>query len=205
MNVFDSTEALAMDKTRPIIEQLDQLDPWMSADYHSYKELKNGNTDVSRTEDIIAMHNKYVKPGDYFVFLGDICESEFFDQDKTKILEYVKKCFNRLNGIKVLITGNNDTAKDDSFYKELGFVEIYKDMVETEDYVISHKPIPNKGKLNIHGHIHGSKEYWGMDAANHIDAYFGLYGQPVKLSFLKDYYAKGKYVGITKKDKPLDI
>lgn len=173
------------------------IDPWVSSDYHLLKELKYGNKDLRRTNDIIAMHNKFVKPNDVFLFLGDISESEFFDQDKEKIMNELIKYCNRLNGIKILLTGNNDTI-DIDVYKQMGFKEIYTEAVATQNYIFSHHPVPTANKLNLHGHIHGTKEYWNMNAEKHIDVYFGLYGQPVKLSYLNKYYLDGKYQGISK-------
>ena len=32
-----------------------------------------------------------------------------------------------------------------------------------------------------------------MDAKNHLDSYYGLYGKPMKLSELVEYYNSGKY------------
>ena len=144
------------------------------------------------------MHNKYVKENDYFVFLGDISEQEFFDESRPEYLEYRKKLYEmckRLNGKKIMITGNNDTGTD-NYYKKLGFIEVIREPVLLGRHVLSHEPIKtDKGILNIHGHIHGSKEYWNIDYKDHIDAYYGIYGHPVKLSYLDNYYESGKYTG----------
>lgn len=166
-----------------------KIDPWISCDYHLLKELLHGGSEESteRSESIIEMHNAVVKPNDDFLFLGDISESEFFDNKKcvnSWIFEKLKSCCKRLNGRKIIIIGNNDTGPDD-FYKQCGFTEIHHDPIITNKYIFSHGPVNTiSNKLNIHGHIHGNKRYWGIDYHNHIDAYYALWGSPVKLSQL---------------------
>lgn len=186
-------------KSSRIIDQIENIDPWISTDYHLLEEyLKGSSNDTERSEEIIRMHNKYVKENDYFVFLGDISEQEFFDESRPEYLEYRKKLYEmckRLNGKKIIITGNNDTGTD-NYYKKLGFIEVIREPVLLGRHVLSHEPIKtDKGILNIHGHIHGSKEYWNIDYKDHIDAYYGIYGHPVKLSYLDNYYESGKYTG----------
>lgn len=173
----------------PIFLYGSKIDPWISTDYHLLKELLHGGSEdnTERTEKIIEMHNKVVKPNDEFLFLGDISESELFDNKKyvnSWIFEKLKECCNRLNGRKILLIGNNDTGPDE-FYKECGFKEIYHDPIITDKFIFSHGPINTiSNKLNVHGHIHGNKRYWNIDFHNHIDAYYGLWGSPVKLSYL---------------------
>jgi hypothetical protein len=79
----------------------------------------------------------------------------------------------------------------------MGFEEVYDKPILGKKYLFSHEPqIMNnypKDILNIHGHIHGSKKYWDMDAERHLDAYYGLYGKPMRLSELVKYYNSGKY------------
>ena len=173
----------------PIFTYGTKIDPWISSDYHLLKELLHGGSkdNTERTEKIIEMHNKLVKPDDEFLFLGDISESEFFDNKQyvnSWIFDKLKNCCKRLNGRKILLIGNNDTGSDE-FYKECGFKEIYHDPIITDKFIFSHGPINTiSNKLNIHGHIHGNKHYWNIDFHNHIDAYYGLWGSPVKLSYL---------------------
>ena len=182
-----------------LVDLVETDDAWISSDYHLLAEmLKGTGKNISRSEEIIRMHNKYVKPDDLFFFLGDISEQEFFDINDSKNKEITEILINlckSLNGKKIMITGNNDTAPD-SFYKKLGFIEIYREPILLERHVFSHEPIDTEeGILNVHGHIHGSKEYWNVDFKDHIDAYYGIYGHPVKLSYLDDFYNSGKYKG----------
>lgn len=172
-------------------------DPFISADYHLLKEIRHGKNDISRTIDIIKMHNSIVKPSDCFLFLGDISESEIFDRDSLIVKRELIKLCNQLNGNKIILRGNNDTGDDELYYK-MGFKKIInKESAIKDNIIFSHKPVEVKDDkmLNVHGHIHGSREYWNIDYKNHIDAYFGLYGRPMKLSELITYYNENKYTG----------
>jgi len=205
MKVLEPTSS-KINTTNRLIDTVEDVDPWISCDYHLLGELMKGSgADISRSQEIIKMHNKYVKPNDLFLFLGDISEEEYYDiknkenEDRLNLL--IKLC-KQLNGKKIILIGNND-AGTDSFYKKLGFIEIIREPVLLGRHVFSHEPIEtDEGILNVHGHIHGSKCYWNVDYQDHIDAYYGLYGHPVKLSFLDDYYNNGKYTGCKTVIKP---
>jgi calcineurin-like phosphoesterase family protein len=99
-------------------------------------------------ETMIANWNSVVGKDDTVYHLGDFA---FGKGSQEKIAEYVS----RLNGYIVLIKGNHD-RKTFSWYVKAGFYDIiggeywqYKPGV-----IFSHRPQPNKGQLNIHGHIH---------------------------------------------------
>ena len=179
-----------------LIENLEDKDPWICCDYHLLKELKHGTTDTSRTQKLIKMHNSLIKPNDLVLFLGDITESEYFDQNNIKIIKQVSYLTKKLNGHMVMIIGNNDTGPID-IYLKMGFKEVYDKPLLGKKYLFSHEPqiMDNYPKdiLNIHGHIHGSKKYYDMNAERHLDAYYGLYGKPMRLSELVKYYNSGKY------------
>lgn len=178
-----------------LIQNIEEKDPWVCADYHLLKELKHGSTDISRTENIIKMHNSLIKPNDLVLFLGDITEEEYFDLNIIKYIKQVSVFVKKLNGHKIMIKGNNDSGTNEMYLK-MGFEEVYDKPILGKKYLFSHEPqimtkYPNI--LNVHGHIHGSKKYFEMDAENHIDCYYGLYGKPMKLSDLVNYYESGKY------------
>lgn len=180
-----------------MIYNVDKLNPYISSDYHLFKELlKGGDTEFEYTKNILTMHNSVVKPNDIFLFLGDLTESEYYDNNHPKILELVKKYANLMNGKKILLLGNNDTAPDE-FYKSCGFTEIHHDPIMTKKFIFSHGPINTiLNHINVHGHIHGNKQYWDIDFHNHIDCYFGLWGKPVRLLELTtpkkiDFYYNG--------------
>ena len=177
-----------------LISLVEKVDPWLSADYHLLKELGHGGEDIQRTLDIIKIHNSVVKPNDLFFFLGDISESEFYDRKLMNLLQKLIPLVRQLNGKKIILTGNNDTMPD-SMLKEMGFLEVYRDPIILKKHIFSHGPTQSiNGLLNVHGHIHGNKSYWNLDFRNHIDVFYGLYGHPVKLSYLDkestliDYY-----------------
>lgn len=192
LSVIEPLSSKDIDKSDTYMSDIENINPWISADYHILKEYRKGEMNSKRSEDIISMHNHVVKKDDVFLFLGDITESEYFETSSNSHLKEVISIVKRLNGHKILITGNNDTGTD-SLYKEMGFEEIYHSPIETKNFIFSHGPIKTDGKLNIHGHIHGSKEYFDIDYHNHIDCYFGLWGRPVKLSELQKFYKTGMY------------
>lgn len=182
--------------------RIEKINPWISADYHLLKELTKGDTTCERSEEIIKMHNKYVKPKDVFLFLGDLSESEIFDQNNQKYISKLIEMCNRLNGIKIMIKGNNDTGRNE-IYKKCGFVEIYDDPILLDKHVFSHGPIITYNNvINVHGHIHGSKNYWGVDPKDHIDVYYGIYGRPMKLSELDKFKTMLEYQQGCKKTNP---
>ena len=170
--------------TKSLIYNIDKKNPWVSSDYHLLKDLVKGTNDLSVTENIIAMHNKFVKPNDLFLFLGDISESEIFTQKNKAYIQKLIEVCKRLNGIKIMLKGNNDTGPNE-IYKACGFVEVYDDPILLSKCVFSHGPIiTDKGIINVHGHIHGNKNYWDIDYHDHVDVFYGLYGQPMRLNDL---------------------
>lgn len=186
-------------KKDSLMSKIEKINPWISADYHLLRDLTKGDVSCAKTEEIIKMHNKYVKPNDVFLFLGDISESEVFDQFNIKYIKKLIEMCKRLNGIKILIKGNNDIGSN-SIYKKCGFVEIYDDPIITDKHIFSHGPVTTYNKIiNVHGHIHGNKTYWDIDPKDHIDVYYGLYGKPMKLSELDKYKTMAEYQNGCKK------
>lgn len=182
---------------------IEEIDPYISSDYHLLKEIFNDIDIITKPQDlnkfklehtkqVVKLHNSIVKKGDVFLFLGDLSESEY---DTIVCLKKpLFELFKSLNGTKILIRGNNDTL-DESFYKSCGFVEIFSS-IESEHYLFTHKPVPiSSDKINIHGHIHGNNTYWDMSAENHIDVFWKTNNGPKKLSkYIEEYY-KGNHKG----------
>lgn len=99
--------------------------------------------------------------------------------------EQLSEICHSLNGHKILLKGNHCMRKGNTFWKECGFEEVYKqkemllteilgisqDYIKTDsDIILSHYPrqIPDN-KLNIHGHIHNAPldtNYYKLE--NHI-------------------------------------
>ena len=119
-------------------------------------------------------------------------------------MDYVVKQVQRLNGRKILLTGNNDTC-DNAFYKKCGFEDIFRrDRIVTDKHVFSHFPVNMRDstRINQHGHIHGSFVYYECDPENHIDAYWKLWNGPMRISELDKLYKEGKYKGRKEIAKP---
>lgn len=104
-------------------------------------------------EAIVANWNRVVGDDDVVYVLGDI-GNIFYIQN--------------LKGKKYLVKGNHDT-KDNSFYRESGFVEVYDLPVIYEDFwMLSHEPKyvnRNMPYANIYGHVHGNPNYCSV--SNH--------------------------------------
>ncbi len=188
-----------------IFNKIEELNPFVSSDYHIFKEYRKDITDINQrklrekeSKEIIDIHNSKVGKNDLFLFLGDITEEEYGkEKEYSSILEFLKSKIKLLNGKKYIILGNNDSFND-SFYKDCGFLGIIRESyIETDKYLFSHYPIaiPDYlNKINIHGHIHGSKNYWGMKYENHLDSYYKLWNGPIRFNaLLKKYneYQKG--------------
>ena len=195
------TPGAMLKKHGSIFEIAEINDAWVSADYHFGKWMrKEGNELTSCKEDeerLIELHNSRVSKDDLFLFLGDIQESEFGDERKADSLEYVKQQVQRLNGKKIMVVGNNDTC-DNVFYKECGFEEIFRrDRIITDKHVFSHFPVNMMGnsRINIHGHIHGTGNYFECNPENHIDCYWKLWNGPLHISELDQLLYDGKYSG----------
>lgn len=171
-----------------------EIDPWISSDYHLFKELRKDLIDEQQrklrqkdTLEVFELHNSKVKPNDVILFLGDLTEEEYGEDEYASVRNIIKSRSKLLNGKKYILKGNNDKF-DDKFYKDCGFIRVYnEDYIETDEFLFSHIPVKvpkDMTKLNIHGHIHGSRSYWGVDCKNKIDVYWRLWNGPIKLSQL---------------------
>lgn len=196
------------------IQLIESSDPWITSDYHIYKEFRYDNGHYAkelyrnakiRTEKMLKMHETCVGKDDVVLFLGDLSESEI--NDTPDYQEKLKLTVRNMKGIKILIKGNNDEMPD-SFYYDCGFryVHPYMDPILSQKYkvVFSHVPWDicnsklDSDWINIHGHIHGSKNYWNMDWHRHIDVFPEINDcKPMKIAELMKRYAEGRYKGKT--------
>ena len=162
-------------------------DLWISTDWHFYKNKDNTKFKINPNIDkILNNYKKCVKPNDTFIFLGDLYDARtIFD------MKLVPKIFDikSLKGHKIMIKGNHD-VNTTQFYLDLGFDEVYDKTYNIGNIVFSHEPIEvNDNEINIHGHIHFSETYWGMESTNHLDAYIEHYDfKPVKINSIIDEY-----------------
>lgn len=189
------------------LQLIESCNPWVSTDYHLFKECRYWNLNyppelkVKATRDsqlMIEMHKQYVKRNDVFLFLGDMGEAEMTKCPDVQIK--FKRTIQEMPGIKIMIKGNNDTMPTE-FYYACGFIYVSEGEIfsQANNWVFSHYPYDlEKNKLgswiNIHGHIHGSGSYWGINAKNHIDVYPKIWGiKPVKIPDILKAYSQGAY------------
>lgn len=111
--------------------------------------------------------NKALSPGDTWIYLGDLIDSEI-DEGAAEYLSLIDKIHTTK---KILLRGNNDRKPDGfyrSFFNEVGLVYVDPDT----HTVLSHCPVRNRhGFVNIHGHIHHGQPEYG-DAG----AFWQMYG-----------------------------
>lgn len=113
-------------------------------------------------EYLISSYNSIVKKQDTCYILGDIS-----GPIRSVSQEYVQNCFNRMNGIKILVLGNHDEYPL-TFYQHLNNVqEVYSNPVYIRKRIaLSHEPIEvGKSVINIHGHLHNSS----LSLSNYIN------------------------------------
>lgn len=94
---------------------------------------------------MIERWNSIVTNKDLVINLGDVF---FCGADKRR------KIMRKLNGVKILVKGNHDSATD-THYRKIGFIEVYE-RLDIGNYVLTHRPIETD-KINIHGHKHNKQ------------------------------------------------
>lgn len=71
----------------------------------------------------------------------------------------LEKIIKNLPGKKILILGNHDRSKSISWWKEVGFNEVYPyPIIYNDFFMLSHEPLYLNLEMpyvNIHGHTHG--------------------------------------------------
>ena len=106
---------------------------------HLINKMKISGQSVNKMNEIMIKNwNSVVKPEDTVYHLGD------FALTSAKRCEYF---INKLNGYKILTLGNHDKSVDRM--KELGFQEVYKNMLVYDGKVLTHVPIYIKGRVCI--------------------------------------------------------
>lgn len=133
---------------------------WIYSDTHfSDTDCKLMDPNWPSAEEQVKNINSKVRKNDMLILLGDVGEVEF-----------VKK----LNGYKVLLTGNHDRGvsnylKETNLTVENGAIVERNNRLFDEVYdgplfinsktVLSHEPVDLPFGLNIHGHDHSGKEF----------------------------------------------
>lgn len=182
----------------------------LSSDFHLLKEfiyrdketreksiISFDKSKISTRNDLFIKN--FIVPSDcVYLYLGDITESEY-SEDSDYISE-VTKCMRKIlsadierKSPRILVLGNNDCLPK-NVYKEMGFDYVVS-KIDTPQILFTHKPQPiSSDKLNIHGHIHGSRKYWDIDPKNHIDVYFDQFDKkPHTLKEYLKFFKEGRY------------
>lgn len=143
--------------------------PWLFSDIHISANTK-------RTQIFLDKVNSVVKPDDYLVCLGDLINKHTGTNASVRKFVNSIACNN-----KFLILGNHDFLKVED-YIDMGFLYVTDHAavnINGQKVIFTHCPIPVKSDtINIHGHIHGSGEYWNMSPDNHYDVFVGTDEEP---------------------------
>lgn len=149
--------------------KLENLEAVLNDDTFIVSDVHLSPDDPDKTGMIVESINMVCRPTDKLLFLGD------FDTkghtDKNTITGFL----NRLVCKNIyMLLGNNDGFTIDE-YATMGFLGITDEVTyksESRDILLSHCPKPvGSNTLNIHGHLHGGREYWNVDPKNHIDVW----------------------------------
>lgn len=176
---------------------------WIMTDWHLMKYNKETGAVYERPETKRIMKSvSKIGPDDLLIYLGDICDGEV--ERKNDIANYMRY----IHGKKILVRGNNDLF-DDKWYLDHGW-DIVTPKFIWKDILFSHRPQDNQNKINIHGHIHGSKKYYASEIThyrNQIDvAWLGGRLKPIELAEVIDKqpdYAKiATFINKPWKDDP---
>lgn len=107
------------------------------------RPFKNVN---EMNEELIKRWNEVVGVDDTVYHLGDFGFGTF---------DNLCEIFDKLNGNKILIMGNHDYRVGINFYKEMGFVKVYKKETILDNCIFTHYPKNvDDGFINLFGHIH---------------------------------------------------
>lgn len=174
-------------KLNNLIENAETV--WLSSDWHLYYwKDKNPQLKMYKSENYdycLNNHKKMIKPNDLLIFMGDLVDGEYANKNQLKAI------IQSLNFKKILVKGNNDLF-DDQYYYSCGFLYVLEGF-KYKNLIFSHAPIKhNKSTINIHGHLHGKKDYW-IGYNNHLDiAAYNRY-KPITLERALEKYKNGDY------------
>ena len=170
---------------------------FFTSDTHFYhnamitKGIRYFNSVSDMNDVIVSCWNKYVKPTDTVIHLGD-----FSFGGKREI----KEILSRLNGRIILVRGNHDHTKNLRIFKDYG-IDIYDILRIThkDQYIIaSHYPMltwdkAHYGSWHIHGHCHGNLP---LTYEPRVDLSWDVYQRPIHISELYSIFVNRKYTPI---------
>ena len=134
---------------------------WVTSDTHFhhrnilvYEASSRPWTDIDKMDaGLIQRWNDKVGSNDVVFHLGD-----FSFGSKGRVRDVVSK----LNGRKFLLLGNHDREQRGWDWIELGFERVFRNPFLLDNkFIFSHEPLAEipDGKVNVYGHVHGSKYY----------------------------------------------
>ena len=150
----------------------------VGTDFH-FIEYNDDQTKIvmkpkSYIEKIIEKEQEIVGDDGIFIFLGDMLYKGFHtpyeipDQMKKDAISYIKSFTGKY---KIFIRGNHDVLPDDFYLNDLGFTHIGSSLLYN-DYLFTHQPeMVRPPLINIHGHIHGKRQYYEKHPSRHMDVF----------------------------------
>ena len=160
---------------------------WLISDIHL-------SSNTERTNLIINRINRAVGKDGYILFLGDLVNKH--TGTWAMVIDAMEKI---KTPNKFLILGNHDTRLLHE-YIDIGFKYVsdrFESSYKGWKVVFTHAPEPvNFNSINIHGHIHGSGEYWNMSPYRHYDVYVksGIVNRDTNFSSVVDQTEKIPYI-----------
>ena len=158
------------DEILKLIEESPKV--WVSTDWHAVKyDKKTGEISKRAEYDDIKKACSVIGPDDLWIYLGDIIDSEIQRKETlTEVIRFVK------TDKRILLLGNNDRFPS---YDKWFTYTVNTILLPEKHVVLTHCPIPNDERLNIHGHLHVREydrpgAYWGMygiEPGNHVNAF----------------------------------
>ena len=136
---------------------------YCATDWHLWVRKEKNKPECHRCknfETIIKNVNETLTKDDLLIYLGDLVDGEFKEKEELKAI------LKTLPGKKILVMGNNDLFTS-QFYKSCGFEYVTQSFV-WNNVLFTHMPVRNNNQLNVHGHIHGYRNYW-IPYTNQID------------------------------------
>jgi uncharacterized HAD superfamily protein/calcineurin-like phosphoesterase family protein len=174
----------------------ERLDFIISMDTYVIGDLHFSTKDPEKTKNIIRNINSRVGKNDHLLIVGDL------DGKKgTGSWDLCKKALSSLNTKNLyFILGNNDPYTIEKYVK-MGFLTV-TDIATfqpspDQKVILTHCPYPvDRGEVNIHGHIHGSRCYWNLDWHDHYDVWDQDF-YPTKIGECLEILEKGLYHAVS--------
>lgn len=180
------------------------MERWFTADTHFGQEKllqlqpRPYSSLAEMEEDLIRRWNEVVKPGDIVYHLGDFAVGKAEDKPRLQVI------FNRLNGEKMLVSGNHDNRN--AFIKKLGWKwvgDIKNISVDGIDVVLFHWPMQAwdgsmTGSWHLYGHVHGMlpehRATLKMDVGVDVPFYGELPRRPFSFGEVKEVMSHREFV-----------